>query len=133
MNRIFLSLLLLALFFTGCKKDSSVDPQAAKDDAAFTVYEQTFLDALWKQNPDWATAEGYHKYDSLLLVPSSKNIDKSINFDKVHLDSLNHYDVTVLSESSRIDYYLMQNQLQYSQWQLNQLHTRKSRKLLTRV
>ncbi len=121
MNKIFLSLLLAVVIFTGCKKDGSVNPQQAKDDAAFTAYEQTFLDGLWKQNPDWATAEGYHKYDSLLLVPSSKNFDKQVDFDKKQLDSINRYDVTLLSQSNRIDYYLIQNAMQYSQWSIKQL------------
>ena len=120
-NKILLSLLLLTAFFTGCKKDGGVAPESARDDAAFTAYEQHFLDALWKQNPDWATAEGYHKYDSLLLVPSSKNLDKQLDFAKVQLDSLNRYDITLLSQSNKIDYYLMQNAMQYSQWSIKQL------------
>ena len=93
-------------------------PQTTKDDAAFTGYETSFLDALWKQNPEWATAEGYHKYDSLLVVPSSKNRDRMMDFDKIQLDSLARYTVEQLSQENRIDYYLIQNQLQYSQWQL---------------
>jgi len=120
-NKILLSFLLLAAFFTGCKKDGDVNPQSLKDDDAFTTYEQSFLDALWKQNPDWATQEGYHKYDSLLMVPSSKNVDKELDFDKIQLDSISRYDVTQLSGPNQIDFYLIQNQLQYSQWQIKQL------------
>ena len=119
MNKKLLSFVLLAtLFAVACKKDGSVDPTGRKDDAAFTAYESSFLDALWKQNPDWATSVGYHKYDSVLLVPSNKNRDKQIDFDKNQLDSLSRYTVTDLSELNRIDYYLIQNQMQYSQWSL---------------
>jgi uncharacterized protein (DUF885 family) len=120
-NKIIIPLLLAAAFFTGCKKDGSVGPETTKDDAAFTVYEGAFLDALWKHDPDWATSVGYHKYDSLLYAPSNKNRDKMLDFDKVQLDSLDHYPVEKLSQDNRIDYYLMQNQLQYSQWQITSL------------
>jgi hypothetical protein len=45
----------------GCKKDSSsVGPLQGKDDAAFAIYENSFLEGLWKLNPDWATSVGYH-------------------------------------------------------------------------
>jgi len=120
-NRKFLYMVMLTTFLIGCKKDGGMEPEGRKDDAAFTIYEGTFLDALWKQNPDWATSVGYHKYDSLLLVPSSKNRDKLVNFYKVQLDSLSRYTVTELSPSSQIDYYLMQNQLQFLQWQTTSL------------
>ena len=121
MKKILLSFLFLAGLLIGCQKDASVNPESLKDNDSFVIYEQSFLDALWKNNPDWATQEGYHKYDSLLLVPSNKNRDKLLDFDKIELDSLSRYDVTTLSETNQIDYHLMQNQLQYSQWQIKQL------------
>ena len=73
MIKILLAFALFIFFFTACKKDSSVTPdQASLDDAGFNRYEAHFLDELWKLNPDWATSVGYHKYDSLLLVPDKK-------------------------------------------------------------
>lgn len=115
MNRKFLSIVLLITVFAACKKDS-VGPQGIKDDGAFNVYEGTFLDGLWKVNPDWATSVGYHKYDSLLLVPNSKTRDKQIEYYKSNLDSLSHYEIEKLSQTNRIDYQIMQNELQYLQW-----------------
>ncbi|SDS08683.1 Uncharacterized conserved protein, DUF885 familyt [Mucilaginibacter mallensis] len=115
MNRKFLSIVLLITVFAACKKDS-VGPTGIKDDAAFVVYESTFLDGLWKVNPDWATSVGYHKYDSLLLVPSNKTRDKQLEYYKSNLDSLSHYEIEKLSQNNRIDYQIMQNQLQYLQW-----------------
>jgi uncharacterized protein (DUF885 family) len=120
-KKILLSFLFLAGLIVGCKKDDSVNPQSLKDNDAFTLYEQSFLDGLWKLNPDWATQEGYHKYDSLLLAPSNKNRDKQLDFAKLQLDSLSRYDVTTLSEENQIDYHLIQNQMQYTQWQIQQL------------
>jgi uncharacterized protein (DUF885 family) len=107
--------------FIGCKKDGTGPALQAKDDGAFTLYENNFLDGLWKLNPDWATSVGYHKYDSLLVIPDDKSRDKMINFTKVEIDSLSRFDVGTLSQNNKIDYQLMQNQMQSIQWSLQQL------------
>ena len=120
MNRKYLALIFFALLLNACKKDSIV-PEGRKDDGTFTTYESTFLDNLWKLNPDWATEEGYHKYDSLLIVPSSKNRDKLLDFYKSQLDSLSRYTITQLSPNNQMDYNILQNQFQYEQWQLELL------------
>ncbi|MCR8557961.1 DUF885 domain-containing protein [Mucilaginibacter sp. BJC16-A38] len=105
----------------GCKKDgSSTGPLQGKDDAAFTIYENSFLEGLWKLNPDWATSVGYHKYDSLLFVPDDKIRDKMVTFAKVQIDSLSRFEITQLSEGNRMDYHLMQNQMEQIEWSLQQ-------------
>jgi uncharacterized protein (DUF885 family) len=120
-KKLLLIALTLTTIFIGCKKDGSVGPAQGKDDAAFTVYEGNFLDALWKLNPDWATSVGYHKYDSLLFIPDDKIRDKRVNFAKVEIDSLSRFDVTTLSDANKIDYHLMQNEMESIQWNLQQL------------
>lgn len=92
-----------------------------KDEAAFTGYTNHFLEALWKLDPDRATQTGYHQYDSLLLVPSESQRQKMISFTKVETDSLLHYDLNILSDSKKIDYQLIQNELQEMQWNLQTL------------
>jgi len=118
-------LLLLSLYvaaFSACKKDSQSAPAlTAKDDAAFAIYEEHFLEDFWKQNPDWATVSGYHKYDSLLLVPSDVNRKKDIQFVKVQMDSLSRFQVNDLSAANKMDHRMMQNQLESIQWNLEQL------------
>ena len=117
---LFTAVLAITLFI-GCKKDGSVGPQAGKDDNAFAVYENSFLEGLWKLNPDWATSVGYHKYDSLLFVPNDQLRDKMINYAKIQLDSLSRFEVTTLSDANKIDYHLMQNQMESIQFNLEQL------------
>jgi uncharacterized protein (DUF885 family) len=108
--------------FTACKKDSqSMQDLSLKDDAAFTRYEDHFLEELWKHNPDWATSVGYHQYDSVLLIPNEKTRDLNIKFAKVQLDSLSHYEVNTLNEVNKIDHHLIKNQLQSLQWKIEQL------------
>ncbi|MDP9078360.1 MAG: DUF885 domain-containing protein [Bacteroidota bacterium] len=117
---LFFACLIFSLLI-GCKKDgSSTGPLQGKDDAAFTVYENSFLEGLWKLNPDWATSVGYHKYDSLLFVPDDKIRDKMVTFAKVQIDSLSRFEITQLSEGNRMDYHLMQNQMEQIEWSLQQ-------------
>jgi uncharacterized protein (DUF885 family) len=117
-----IAFVLCIAFFAACKKDASVGPiQGSMDDVAFNKYETFFLDELWKQFPDWGTSVGYHKYDSILLVPDKKTRDKQLRFVKVQLDSLGKYQPAAFLETNKMDYAMMQNQLQYMQWQMERL------------
>jgi uncharacterized protein (DUF885 family) len=109
------------VFFIGCKKDGNAGPQLGKDDGSFTIYENSFLNGLWKLNPDWATAEGYHKYDSLLLIPNDQNRGKLLDFAKVQMDSLSRFEVSSLNPSNRIDFHMMENELEEIEWNIQQL------------
>jgi uncharacterized protein (DUF885 family) len=114
-------LVCLCLLMYACKKDGegSLD-MSAKDNDAFAAYETHFLDALWKLDPDWATGVGYHKYDSVLVIPNSSSRQAMITFTKVQMDSLAKYNPGVLSESNKIDYKLIQNRLDATQWSIQQ-------------
>ncbi|MES2060668.1 MAG: DUF885 domain-containing protein [Bacteroidota bacterium] len=118
-------ILLMALYvaaFTACKKDGqSMQDDSLKDDAAFLRYEDHFLEELWKNNPDWATSVGYHKYDSLLVVPTDKARDQAVKFAKVQLDSLSRYPEGTLSDANKIDHHMIKNQMEGIQWNLEQL------------
>lgn len=120
-KKILITVIITALFFLGCKKDASIGPQEGRDDGAFSVYENNFLEGLWKLNPDWATSVGFHKYDSLLLVPDDKSRDKMVNYAKLQLDSLSRFDITTLNEANKIDYQVMQNEMQKAEWSIQQL------------
>jgi uncharacterized protein (DUF885 family) len=120
-KKLFYTTALLLTVLIGCKKDGTSGPLLGRDDAAFAIYENSFLEALWKIDPDYATSVGYHKYDSLMVVPTDKSRDKMINFTKVQLDSLSRFEVTTLSDVNRIDYHIMQNQIEYIQWRIQTL------------
>jgi uncharacterized protein (DUF885 family) len=123
-KKLLFTAALIITAFTGCKKDgSSIGPLQGKDDAAFAVYENSFLEGLWKLNPDWATSVGYHKYDSLLAVPNDQSRDKMVNFAKVQIDSLSRFEVKTLNAANKIDYYMMQNQMESIQWNIKQLRS----------
>ena len=88
---------------------------------AFNSYEQRFIDALWKHNPDWATSVGFHKYDSVLIVPDSTATQAQLAFAQQQLDSLKSFDLATLNDANKIDYQLIQNYLQSVQWSVNDL------------
>lgn len=121
-KKLLFTAMAFATLFTGCKKDGNSAPaNGGRDDGAFTEYENSFLEGLWKLNPDWATTVGYHKYDSLLFVPNDNLRDKQLTYCKVQIDSLSRFDVTTLNPSNKLDYHLMQNQMEYIQWSIQQL------------
>jgi len=110
---VFFMMLLIA-----CKKDAGNGPTLAKDDNAFNAYEGHFLEALWKLNPDEATTNGYHKYDSLLVIPNEKSRQAVLNFVRLQNDSMSRFESNQLSEANRIDYQILQNQLEFMNWKI---------------
>ena len=103
-------LLLVSLLFA-CKEIK------VKSDIEFDVYKEAFVLRLWEMNPSWASSMGYHKFDSVLVVPNEANRTKGQVFVKNELDSLNQFDPKNLSEANRIDFELIQNYLNGSAWE----------------
>ncbi len=120
-KKVLITTAVIGAAFTACKKEGGVGPQQGRDDAAFSVYENSFLEGFWKLNPDWATSVGYHKYDSLLFVPDDKQSDKMLKYAKLQLDSLSRFDPTQLNEANKIDFHLIQNQMQMEEWKTQSL------------
>ncbi|WP_295767753.1 DUF885 domain-containing protein [uncultured Mucilaginibacter sp.] len=115
------AIVIAALLLIGCKKDGGSMQEMNKDEAAFKGYTQHFLDALWELDPNRGTMNGYHKYDSVLLVPSAGYRDKIAKFCKVETDSLLRYDPNTLNDANKIDFQLIQNELQRMQWDVQSL------------
>jgi len=113
--------IVLTAIFAACKKDSMAPVNGSVDDAAFNDYEKHFLDEFWKLNPDWGTSVGYHKYDSILLIPDKKYRTKLVDFAKIQLDSLGKFQPTTFLQTNKMDYAIMQNQMNYMIWQVQQL------------
>ncbi|MFD2147864.1 DUF885 family protein [Mucilaginibacter antarcticus] len=110
-------LVVSSLFLIGCQKDGPGALLTAKGDEAFDNYKDHYLEALWKVSPDKAAGEGYHKYDSILVIPNDKGREAIINFVKTQQDSLSRFEVNDLTEPNKIDYRILQNQLEYTNWQ----------------
>jgi len=82
----------------------------------FETFKSNFIEALWKVYPEWANSQGYHKYDSILVVPNQQQRDKELAFCKSYMDTLKGFDLKALSQNDQIDYHLIENQLESLQW-----------------
>ena len=112
-NIIVLGLILL---FSSCKKE---DNGSANDN--FEKYKETFIDTLWKLNPGWASSQGFHKYDSVLVVPDAAYTKRVADFATATLDSLKGYTITDLSDNNKTDFYMIKNYSESSLFSINEL------------
>ncbi|MGZ4058344.1 MAG: DUF885 domain-containing protein [Bacteroidia bacterium] len=122
MKKLFLSF-VICLIYTSCadnKQNSEIKTVADKN-PQFDSYKTNFIEELWKIYPGWAGSQGYHKYDSILVVPDDASRAKQLAFANANLDSLKKYDIASLSDNNKTDYYMIENQLKSIDWTINEL------------
>jgi len=66
---------LLLVFLASCNK-SEKTVNIGNDNKKFKQCKDHFATSLWELNPDWAASQGYHKLDSVLIVPNSDAFKK---------------------------------------------------------
>jgi len=71
---------------------------------------------LWKQNPDYASSQGFHKYDSLLVMPSAAQRRSDAAFVAQNLGALAGFTPDSLSPNNQIDLRLLTNELRSERW-----------------
>ena len=113
-HRYFLPLLALAA--TACSSPDKTGTAATGSDARFDAYKNHFIEALWRQNPDYASSQGYHRYDSLLLIPNAAQRQADAAFVAQSLTSLSRFGPDSLSPSNQIDLRLLRNELRAERW-----------------
>jgi uncharacterized protein (DUF885 family) len=106
------SLIILA----SCGGDKKTDSTSQNQDANFDTYKERFVEQLWALYPSWASSIGFHKYDSVLVIPNEAQRTKELAFCKAQLDSLKHFDLKALSDNNKTDYHLIENQLKSTEW-----------------
>ena len=110
MKKLFVSIFTLTLFISCNKSTKSGDDNSL--DKKFDKYKNGFVTSLWKMNPGWASAVGYHKLDSVLVVPDAAADKAQLDFANVQLDSLKKYDIEDLSDKNKTDYHMIKNHLE---------------------
>lgn len=88
-------------------------------DAAFDAYKERFVLNLWELYPGWASSQGYHRYDSILVIPNQEQRNTEVAFCQSNLDSLKAFELTALSDNNKTDYYMIEGQLNSAQWYIN--------------
>jgi uncharacterized protein (DUF885 family) len=80
------------------------------DDKMFTEWkERVFMDSLWANFPEWASQQGYHKYDNRLNIPDDANAKTKMIFIEWVDAELKKFDFAALSDLNKTDYKLLQN------------------------
>jgi uncharacterized protein (DUF885 family) len=119
MKKIILPIMALLFLYSCNKSNKSIDDKDSNQ--KFEQYKEGFVNQLWEMNPDWAANQGYHKLDSVLVVPDAKFQKKQLDFAHVQLDSLENYSLESLSDNNKTDFYMIKNQLQSSVFNIQEV------------
>ena len=110
----------IALVITSCGNSTK---QTESQDKTFDIFKEAFVEELWKNNPEWASYNGYYKYDSVLSVPDDNYRKAQLVFSSAWLDSLKKFDVKQLSASNKADYLMIENQLKSNEFYINEFRS----------
>ena len=90
------------------------------DNATLQTFKNNFIDKLWLMYPGWATSQGYHKYDSVLIIPDKVERQNELNFASWIEGELQKFSFDSLNANDKTDYRLMQNFAQGIRFNLNE-------------
>ncbi|MVN75411.1 DUF885 family protein [Hymenobacter sp. HMF4947] len=111
---------LLALALPACTSNppetTAAQAAATPADARFDRFKDRFILDLWKQNPDYASSQGFHKYDSLLVIPNEQQRRSDAAFMAKNLGALAGFTLDSLSPGNQIDLRLLANELRSARW-----------------
>ncbi len=105
---------VVALAFASCSNPAKTT--APTPDARFEAFKTRFIEALWRQNPDFASSQGYHKYDSLLLIPNAAQRQSAAAFVSQNLAALGGFAPDSVSPNNQIDLRMLRNELRAERW-----------------
>jgi uncharacterized protein (DUF885 family) len=89
---------------------------ADEPDARFERFKSQFIDSLWYYNPSRASNSGYHRYDSLLVIPTQARREVEAAHQARMRKFLTGFELNDLSVNNQTDYQLMLNHLDKSRF-----------------
>jgi len=119
-----LALIFCITILSSCNYDSKKTQNEItieNKDSQFNTFKEQFVFSLWKLYPNWASSQGFHNYDSVLVIPNKEQRILELAFSRNNLDSLKNYPLTDLSNNNKTDYYMIENQLKSIEWSINNL------------
>lgn len=114
-----LTLALLIIAGYGC--NSKKAEKEGDQNQQFDQFKNAFVERMWEVYPSWASSQGYHKYDSVLVIPDGESDSKQLAFANANLDSLKLFDLKNLSDNNKTDLYMIENQLKSIIWSINEM------------
>ncbi|RYU78255.1 DUF885 domain-containing protein [Hymenobacter persicinus] len=113
-----------ALWLGACEQSQQAgNPETDAPDLAFERFKTRFIDSLWYYNPEWASDQGYHRYDSLLVIPTAARRQTEAAAQARRRQELGTIAVEKLSVNNQTDFYLIQNYLDRSRWYADTLRS----------
>ena len=93
------------------------------EDAKFSKFVDTFLDAYWKFYPTAGTMNGFAKYNDKLEDLTESNVEKYLTsgLDKFNAELVNKISRDKLSPEAQIDFDLVRNLIDYDQFRLEKI------------
>jgi len=119
MKKLFVSFFAMTLLFS-CNKSTKSNEDKALDQK-FDTYKDGYVTALWKISPNWASSLGYHKLDSVLVIPDDNEKKIDLEFVNAQLDSLKKFNIDELSDNNKTDFHLIKNELETVIFNINEL------------
>lgn len=110
---------LLFIFSCDNKAQKEASQLANSPDQRFDNYKNAWLSKIWRLNPDWASSQGFHKYDSVLVINNAnwrQRVAKTYQNMRIEMATIKPEELSV---NNQIDYRLMRNFLDYATWQDN--------------
>ena len=115
-RRLLLPLLALLLLLSACHSADSGYPNTGAANGRFDGFKNRFITGLWRYQPDFAASQGFHKYDSLLLVPDAAQRAREAQYLQLAQDTLATFFFESLSPNNQTDYRMLDNQLRSARW-----------------
>lgn len=102
---------LSAVILFACNQ-KTIETKELTADEKFDNYKNQFVLDLWKENPVWASYEGFHDYDNQLPIPDQTRKEAEVNFWKNVQLSLDTFNLDDLNENNQIDYHILKDKIQ---------------------
>ena len=91
------------------------------EDLKFEAFAKEYLDKLLEKNPELATSLGEHRYDDRLSDYSQGGIQAQVQFQRQSIERLGQIEASKLNAVNRIDFAILQSQIQSALFQLENL------------
>ncbi len=96
-----------------------------RGDKEFESFKDYYIESLWQLYPDYALSVGYHKYDSILVVPDDARRKWQLELLNSLLDSLSNYKGASLTKNNLTDLWMIRDQVNSDIWSLTEFKSYK--------